>query len=190
MISYLFNNLFHYTETIQERSVSGISRVGRYGLILMNLIDELFAVISCLERDNIQYAICGGIAVIIHGYPRLTKDIDIMVLGEDRERIEESVKEAGYTFNSGIIPFDIGKETERQILRITKVEGEDFLTLDFILVPPYLEEVWRTRENRFLENRNVVVVSRKGLILMKRIAKRPQDIADISNLGLEDANDT
>ena len=33
----------------------------------MNLIDELFKVINCLEKDKIQYAICGGIAVIIHG---------------------------------------------------------------------------------------------------------------------------
>ena len=155
----------------------------------MNLIDELFSVIDCLERDKIKYAICGGIAVIIHGYPRLTRDIDFMVLREDKERIEESIKEVGYTLNSGIITFDVGKETERQIFRITKVQGEDFLTLDFILVPHFLEEVWQTRENQLLENRTVVVVSRQGLAQMKRIAKRPQDIADIANLGLEDTND-
>jgi len=156
----------------------------------MNLIDELFSVVSCLERNKIEYAICGGIAVIIHGYPRLTKDIDFMILREDKERIEESIKDLGYTFNSGIIPFDVGKETERQIFRITKVQGEDFLALVFILVPPFLEEVWQTRENQLLENRKVVVVSRQGLARMKRIAKRPQDIADIANLGLEYPNDT
>jgi len=151
----------------------------------MNLIDELFSVIDCLERDNIRYAICGGIAVIIYGYPRLTKDIDIMVLSEDKERIEKSVKKAGYTLKSGIIPFDVGKDTERQIFRITKVEEEDFLTLDFIMVSPFLEEAWQTRKNQSLENRNVVVVSKEGLAQMKRIAKRPQDIADLSNLELE-----
>ena len=156
----------------------------------MNLIDELFSVVSCLERNKIEYAICGGIAVIIHGYPRLTKDIDFMILREDKERIEESIKDLGYTFNSGIIPFDVGKETERQIFRITKVQGEDFLALVFILVPPFLEEVWQTRENQLLENRKVVVVSRQGLARMKRIANRPQDIADIANLGLEYPNDT
>lgn len=155
----------------------------------MNLIDELFSVIDCLEKNKIKYAICGGIAVIIHGYPRLTKDIDFMVLPEDKERIEESVKDAGYILNSGLIPFDVGKETERRIFRITKVQEEEFITLDFILLPPFLEKVWKTREKHLLEGRSLVVVSRKGLAQMKRIAKRPQDIADIFNLGLEDEND-
>ena len=155
----------------------------------MNLIDELFAVIDCLDRARINYAICGGIAVIIHGYPRLTKDIDIMILSEDRERVGESMKKIGYDISSGIIPFDVGKETERQVFRITKIEGEDFLSLDFIMVSPFLEEVWQTREIQKLEKRNIVVVFREGLARMKRIAKRPQDIADLVNLGLEETDD-
>ena len=155
----------------------------------MNLIEELFNVIDCLERHQVKYAICGGIAVIIHGYPRLTKDIDIMVLSEDREKVEESVREAGFSLTSGVIPFDVGKETERRVFRVTKVDGENFLTLDFIMVSPFLKKVWQTRETKRLENRNLVVVSREGLAHMKRIAGRPQDIADLANLGLEESSE-
>jgi hypothetical protein len=155
----------------------------------MNLIDELFAVIDCLERNGIKYAICGGIAVIIHGYPRMTKDIDIMVLGDDRENVEEAVREAGYLLKSGVIQFDVGKESERQIFRVTKVEGEDFMTLDFVMVSPLLEKAWQTRERRVLGNRDVVVVSREGLARMKRLANRPQDLADLASLGWEESND-
>jgi len=155
----------------------------------MNLIEELFYVIECLERDKIKYAICGGIAVIIHGYPRLTRDIDILVLSEDREKVEESVKDAGYILKSGVIPFDIGKKTERRIFRISKIEGEEFLTLDFIMVSPLLQKAWQTRENRLLENKNIVVVSREGLVFMKRMANRPQDIADLANLEEEESHD-
>ena len=156
----------------------------------MNLIDELFNVIDCLQQAEISYAICGGIAVIIHGYPRLTKDIDIMILTEDRDRVEELMKEIGYDFSSGIIPFDVGKKTERQVLRISKVEGEDFLSLDFIMVSPFLEKAWQTREIRKLGKKKIVVVSREGLIQMKRIAKRPQDIADLDNLELGESDDS
>ena len=157
---------------------------------VMNLIDELFNIIDCLERARINYAICGGIAVIIHGYPRLTKDIDIMILAEDKDKVEESMKEIGYDISSGIIPFDVGKKNERHVLRITKVEGEDFLSLDFIMVSPFLEEAWQTREIRKLEKKNIVVVSREGLARMKRIAKRPQDIADLANLELGESDDS
>ncbi|OGL46353.1 MAG: hypothetical protein A2161_07735 [Candidatus Schekmanbacteria bacterium RBG_13_48_7] len=72
----------------------------------MNLIDELYTVVDCLERARIDYAICGSIAVIIHGYPRLTKDFDIMILSEDKEKVRKSMKEIGYDISSGIIPYD------------------------------------------------------------------------------------
>ena len=36
----------------------------------MNLKDELFLIAEALRKARVDYAICGGIAVVIHGYPR------------------------------------------------------------------------------------------------------------------------
>ena len=77
----------------------------------MDLKQELFSVTEALADAGIDHALCGGIAVVIHGYPRATRDIDLLVRREDLERAEESLKERGYTIPAGIIPFDAGKPT-------------------------------------------------------------------------------
>lgn len=38
----------------------------------MILTEELVAVIDALENQRIEYAVCGGLAVGMHGYPRMT----------------------------------------------------------------------------------------------------------------------
>ncbi len=50
----------------------------------VNLVDELLGVTRALEAAGIPYAICGGIAVTIHGATRTTKDIDLLVERADR----------------------------------------------------------------------------------------------------------
>ena len=44
----------------------------------MNLVDELHAVSRALSAAGISFAVCGGIAVTIHGATRTTKDIDLL----------------------------------------------------------------------------------------------------------------
>ena len=53
----------------------------------MNLVDELHTIAAALEAEGIPYAVCGGIAVTIHGAIRTTKDIDLLVAAADVPRI-------------------------------------------------------------------------------------------------------
>ena len=151
----------------------------------MNLRGELFAVVDKLREAGLDYALCGGLAVAVHGYPRATKDIDILIREGDLERSRKALGSAGYTLEAGLIPFDIGKPTERRVFRVTKIEGPEFMTVDLILVSGFLEEVWRDREKHVLEGSELGVVSLKGLRTMKRVAGRPQDLADLAQLGIE-----
>ncbi len=148
----------------------------------MDLEQELEHLISALDDEGIEYAICGGLAVAIHGYPRATRDIDLLVRKEALERVESAVAKAGFTLVSGIIPFNAGQELERNVYRISKARGEDLLTLDLLLVPPFLEDVWKSREKYRVGEHDYWIVSREGLIKMKRIAGRPQDLADLDRL--------
>jgi hypothetical protein len=152
----------------------------------MNLRDELFLVTDTLENARIDHAICGGMAVVVHGYPRLTRDIDLLLREEDLERARSALEKVGYTLSAGILPFDVGKSTERRVFRVTKVEGARYMTLDLVLVSPFLEDVWKGRQKHLVEDRTLYVVSRAGLAKMKRAAGRPQDLADLSQLGLDD----
>jgi hypothetical protein len=43
---------------------------------LLNLLTEFQNIVNTLEEEKIEYAICGGIAMAIHGFLRTTVDID------------------------------------------------------------------------------------------------------------------
>ena len=56
----------------------------------MKIFDELLSLVDALSAAEVPYAICGGIAVAIPGYPRFTKDIDLIVLRTDTELLLKS----------------------------------------------------------------------------------------------------
>ena len=62
------------------------------------------------------------------------------------------------------------------------VVGNDLLTVDLLLLPGFLQEVWDTRETYELDGVPLAVVSLTGLLMMKRVAGRHQDLSDIEHL--------
>ena len=153
----------------------------------MDLYEELIGLIDGLRKAKLDYALCGGIAVAFYGYSRFTKDIDILIRSEDLEQILKAVKSRGFSIKGGLMPFDWGKPYQREIYRISKIEGPELLTLDLILVNKNLQDVWDQREVFEWKNRKVQVVSPEGLIKMKRLAGRDQDLLDLKKLGFIDA---
>lgn len=59
---------------------------------------------------------------------------------------------------------------------------QELLTVDLLLLPDFLKKVWESRETYELDNVNVAAVDRGGLVAMKRITGRPQDLSDIEHL--------
>jgi len=45
----------------------------------MNLLDALKKIITALNEQRIEYALCGGLAMAVYALPRATLDIDIMI---------------------------------------------------------------------------------------------------------------
>jgi hypothetical protein len=152
----------------------------------MDLYDELVGILQRLDDQGIDYAICGGIAVALHGYPRFTKDIDLVVLAEDAERVADALEPQGFVFRAGRVPFDVGGPYEREIYRVSKIENGETLTLDLLLVNEALQDVWEQRELFDWRGRRISVVSVQGLAKMKRLAGRDQDLLDLKMLGLLD----
>lgn len=148
----------------------------------MNLKSELITLTDLLNEASIDYAVCGGLAMAIHGYVRGTKDVDLLVRRGDLERITELVEGVGFNLPAGIIPFGIGTPNAREIFRVSKLIDNVVVPLDLMLVSPSLESVWDDRVLIEFEGRTICAVSRKGLIAMKRTAGRPQDLVDIDVL--------
>ena len=49
---------------------------------MATLLDELIKLTQSFEANKIEYAVCGGLAMAIHGFVRATIDIDLLVLSE------------------------------------------------------------------------------------------------------------
>ncbi len=147
----------------------------------MDLYDELSLVVRIFAENDLDYAICGGIAVAFHGYERFTRDIDILIREEDLERAHTLLEQAGFLDPSGRIPFE-----QHDLYRVTKIVGADYLTLDLLVVNDTLKEVWEDRQAYDWHGAKIAVVSKAGLAAMKRLAGRDQDRLDLKQLGFDD----
>jgi hypothetical protein len=146
------------------------------------LIEELHNLIAAFNQHEIDFALCGGLAVAAHGLVRATQDIDFLIREESLDGAYEAAAEVGYNIRGLDISF---KERTVEIRRVSNVVGEDVISLDLLLVTPHVEDVWNGREEIEFMGQSLFVVSREGLIKMKRQAGRPQDLADIDRLENE-----
>lgn len=147
---------------------------------MVDLFDELNQIVSALESSNIEYAVCGGLALTVHGFPRATYDIDILIREDSLEKAFELVGNQGYDIHGLDISF---KERAVEIRRVSKIDEDgEVLSLDFLLVTPYVEDVWETKTSFLWEGRPLWIVSREGLIKMKKLAGRAKDLIDIDRI--------
>lgn len=152
---------------------------------MATLLDELSGLISALDENGIEYAVCGGLSMAIHGFARATLDIDVLIKEESLEKAYKIAETKGFDIRGLDISF---KERAVEIRRVSKIDHNgEVLSLDFLLVTPQVEDVWATREQIDFLGSKLSVVSREGLIKMKRLAGRPQDLADIERLENEES---
>jgi hypothetical protein len=156
----------------------------------LDIIAELEVLISVLDREGIEYAICGGLAMAVHGFPRATEDIDLLLRHDMLAAVMRLARDCGFDIPARPITFGLRTGTPRKVQRVSKLDPEtnDLVTLDLLDVSADLEGVWTGRISMPWKGRVVRVVSVDGLITMKRLASRPQDLADIAKLS-GDADD-
>jgi hypothetical protein len=158
------------------------------GLAAMDLLTELTDLIKVLDENEIDYALCGGLALAVYARPRATLDIDIMVMPDSVDIIKKKVEELGFTVPAIPMKFKGGAV---QIHRITKLDSQlgEHLVLDLLIVTPETKLSWDSRISVEWEGGTLKVVSPKGLIELKSLRKSGQDEDDIKYLsGLIDEN--
>lgn len=152
---------------------------------MATLLDELSELISALNENQIEYAVCGGLALTIHGFPRATFDIDILIQAESLEKAFDVAAKFGYDIRGLDISF---KERAVEIRRVSKIDDYgEVLPLDFLLVTQHVEDVWRTRQKLDWQNQDLWIVSTDGLIKMKELAGRAKDLIDIDRIKNEES---
>ena len=153
---------------------------------MLDLYEELRKLIAEFDRHQIDYALCGGIALAIYDHPRATVDIDLLILSESLGEVIAFAAELDYTIRGLDMRFAGGAI---EIRRVSKIDSETgiVLSLDLLIVTAETKNIWNSRVQADWEDGKLSVVSREGLIALKKLGGRPQDLADISAL-MEDAD--
>lgn len=152
---------------------------------MFDLYEELKAVIFALDENGIDYALCGGLAMAVHGLPRATVDIDLLILAERLEETWSKAKSLGYTIEAMPMTFSRGAVEIRRLSKIDRDTGI-VLSLDLLLVTPQIIDIWESRTEVEWESGRLWVVSRRGLIALKSFRSSAQDLADIERLKESD----
>lgn len=149
------------------------------------LIEEFVGIVEAFNKAGVDYAVCGGWAIAIHGKLRTTVDIDLLILPEDLEPAMKLARERGFDIEGLPLNFDGGKTKIRRISKIDK-ESKELITLDLILVTPVYEDAWKTRRYATWNRGEYKLVDVEGMIIMKERAGRPKDLEDLRFLRGED----
>lgn len=85
-----------------------------------NVYETLRSLVARLDREGLDYAVIGAMALVAHGYRRFTEDVDILLTPEALQRFREKVEGLGY-----LPAFEGAKKIFRDTRTRVKVE---FLT--------------------------------------------------------------
>jgi len=142
------------------------------------VFEELLRKVSReLTRNKIPYIVIGGQAVLLYGYPRVTKDIDI-TLGVGADRIKDVKKVIARICFKPLVK-DIEKFVN-QTMVLPAIASRSGIRIDFIFSSTKYEKnaIKRARKVR-LKNALVNFASLEDLIIHKIIAKRGRDLEDV-----------
>jgi hypothetical protein len=148
---------------------------------MIDVYAELKCIINALTENDVEYAICGGWAMAICGFPRANDDIDLLISADSLEKVFEIAKSNGYWLKGAPMSFHNGQIEVRSISK-TDEETGFVLMLELFLVTPAIVDVWQNKLTKPLENGAVSVVSREGLIKLKTLSGLTRDKADIEKL--------
>ena len=97
------------------------------------------------------------------------------------EEVVEIAKSQGYNIRGKEMSFAYGAIEIRHLSKIDAASG-DVIPLDLILVSPEIRHVWDNRQQGNWEGGKLSVVTREGLISLKKLRSSYQDLADIKQL--------
>ena len=147
---------------------------------MLNLLKDVF---SSLQRHKVRYVVIGGIAAVLHGVPRATFDLYILIDAnpDNAKKLLDALLEA----KLGTAALTTPAELLSQEITIFK----DRVRIDVQTSTPGLkfDKAWEHRETMDFQSQKFYVASREDLITSKQASGRPVDLEDVRLLEL-DAN--
>jgi hypothetical protein len=144
------------------------------------VLNRLRDVFASFQSHDVRYVVIGGIAAVLHGVPRATFDLDILIEATEAnaERLLQALRTAGFGTADlidvqGILANEITVFNDRVRLDVqTSTPGLIF------------KEAWDRRETMVYQGQEFYVASRQDVIASKRAAGRRKDLEDVRVLEL------
>ena len=154
---------------------------------------DYLSIFKELNKQKIDYLVVGGLAVNFHGIPRMTYDIDLMILLDplNIRRTVLRLLDWGYRPGVPVNPEDLADEVIRTSwikekgMRALNFyhESQPIGAIDIIIDLPISYDQLRERAIVIeLQGEEIPVVSINDLIRLKRKAGRKQDLSDVEHL--------
>jgi hypothetical protein len=144
------------------------------------LFEDFKDFIRLCNRYDLRYLVIGGFAVSIHGYPRGTKDLDICIEASEENAVKISQVLRDFGMGSlGLMPDDFLRKGMFTQLGREPVRIDIMVEMDGV---PF-DTAWQNRRTVLYEQELPIhYIGYHELLQLKRLASRPQDLADIAQL--------
>ena len=138
------------------------------------MLNRLRGVFGCLNSHDVRYIVIGGMAAILHGVPRATFDVDILIetTPANASSLLAALREAGF----GTAELITAEELLAHEITIFK----DRYRIDVPTRTPGIAfaDAWARRVEMKVEGQPFWVASREDVIRSKRAAGRRIDLED------------
>jgi hypothetical protein len=146
---------------------------------MLNRLKDVFA---CFQKHNVKYLVIGGIASVMHGVPRMTFDLDILIEPEldNAQRLLDALIDAKFgtallTTAKDVLAHEISIFQDRVRIDVqTRTPGIDF------------KVAWEKKVVVDYQGQSFFLVSKDDLISSKLAAAREVDLEDARILRMEE----
>lgn len=157
-------------------------------------LESIVAVVGALDDAGVRFLVAGGVAVNLHGYARMTQDLDLVVeLSPENARAAMQVLAGlGYrprvpvSIESFADPVQRNDWIESKHMQVFSLFSDTHpeTTIDVFVTEPFPFEDEYQRADRYPIGSGVEIraVTPETLIAMKRTADRDRDRDDIQHL--------
>lgn len=158
-------------------------------------VESVYTIFDALEEAGVRFILVGGLAVVAHGYLRVTRDADIVIelVPENILQTFQTLARIGYhptvpisgdQFADPELRRQWGEEKHMQVLQFWS-NAHPETKLDVFIEHPFdFHSEWETakREPAGPNGTEIRIATISTLIAMKQVAGRPKDLIDIEYL--------
>jgi hypothetical protein len=142
------------------------------------MLDQYREIIESLNSRRVNYVIIGGVGAILHGVPRMTFDLDILI---------EADVVNGKRLLDAFLDIRLGTAiltTPEELIAREVTIFNDRIRIDVFTKVPGLTfaDAWAHREVIQYEGEDVPLASRSDIVASKLASGRPIDLDDVRTL--------